>query len=181
MSIPAIEGIAQRHIVADVVELLDALGAEKAVWVGHDWGAPVVWGIAQHHPERCHGVAALCVPYMPSGFAPEIIIPFVDRMVYPEAQFPAGQWDYQLFYRENFATARAGFEANIPGTVKALMRAGTPAGKGKPVAHRFHSGEWWLGRPGKCGAGPSARCRGADRGRQHSYVAALERNGIRSR
>src|SRR5437763_16921675 len=26
--------------VADMLELLDALGAEKAVWVGHDWGAP---------------------------------------------------------------------------------------------------------------------------------------------
>jgi len=50
-------------VVADMIGLLDALGVEKAVWVGHDWGAPVVWGIASHHPERCHGVANLCVPY----------------------------------------------------------------------------------------------------------------------
>ena len=28
-------------------------------------------------------------------------------------EFPAGQWDYQLFYQENFDKARAGFEANI--------------------------------------------------------------------
>ena len=46
-----------------MIELLDSLGAKKAIWVGHDWGAPVVWSIAQHHPERCHGVANLCVPY----------------------------------------------------------------------------------------------------------------------
>src|SRR5205807_9875054 len=39
---------AQEEIVADMIELLDSLGAEQAVWVGHDWGAPVVWGIAQH-------------------------------------------------------------------------------------------------------------------------------------
>ena len=53
--------------------------------------------------------------------------------MYPEDQFPAAQWDYQLFYRENFAAARAGFEANIRATVKVLFRAGMPAGKGKPA------------------------------------------------
>ncbi len=83
---------AQEEIVADMLDLLDALGVEKAVWVGHDWGGPVVWSLAQHHPERCHGVAGLCVPYMPDGFAPETLIPLVNRDVYPEAQFPAGQW-----------------------------------------------------------------------------------------
>ena len=82
---------AQEEIVADMLDLLDALGVEKAVWVGHDWGGPVVWSLAQHHPERCHGVAGLCVPYMPDGFAPETLIPLVNRDVYPEAQFPAGQ------------------------------------------------------------------------------------------
>jgi pimeloyl-ACP methyl ester carboxylesterase len=29
-------------IVADMLELLDELGARKAIWVGHDWGSPVV-------------------------------------------------------------------------------------------------------------------------------------------
>src|SRR5262245_15424985 len=37
------------HSVADMIELLDHLGAAKAVWIGHDWGAPVVWALAQHH------------------------------------------------------------------------------------------------------------------------------------
>jgi len=31
------------HLVGDVVGLLDALGAQTAVIVGHDWGAPVAW------------------------------------------------------------------------------------------------------------------------------------------
>jgi hypothetical protein len=35
---------------------------------------------------------------MPGGFTPNQTIPLVDRSVYPEAEFPAGQWDYQLFY-----------------------------------------------------------------------------------
>jgi len=41
----------------------------QAVWVGHDWGSPVVWSLASHHPERCFGVANLCVPYLAKGFA----------------------------------------------------------------------------------------------------------------
>src|ERR1700745_3317070 len=33
---------AQEHIVGDMLELLDSLGRKSAVWVGHDWGSPVV-------------------------------------------------------------------------------------------------------------------------------------------
>lgn len=141
------EDYAVEHAVADMLELLDHLGAEKAVWVGHDWGAPVVWSLAQHHPDRCHGVANLCVPYMPDGFAPETIIPLVDRRLYPEAQFPAGQWDYMLFYRENFAAACAGFDQNPRGFVKLAFRAGNPAGKGQPAGTAFvrANGGWFGG------------------------------------
>jgi hypothetical protein len=69
---------------------------------------------------------------MPYGFAPKNIIPLVDRKIYPEAEFPAGQWDYMLFSEENFDKARAGFEGNIANTVKALFRAGSPEGKCRP-------------------------------------------------
>src|ERR1700761_2413231 len=31
------------HLVGDMVGLVDALGAEQSVIVGHDWGAPVAW------------------------------------------------------------------------------------------------------------------------------------------
>ena len=55
--------IAQQHIVGDMLALIDSLGRERAVWVGHDWGSPVVWNIASHHPERCAAVGNLCVPY----------------------------------------------------------------------------------------------------------------------
>ena len=40
-------------IVQDMVELLQELGAQRAIWVGHDWGSPVVWSMAGHHPELC--------------------------------------------------------------------------------------------------------------------------------
>jgi len=53
------EDYALEKIVDDMIGLADALKIEKAIWIGHDWGAPSVWSIASHHPERCHGVATL--------------------------------------------------------------------------------------------------------------------------
>lgn len=131
------EDYAVENAVADMIELLDSVGAEKAVWVGHDWGSPVVWSIASHHPDRCHGIANLCVPYIPNGFAPENLIPLVDRTLYPESQFPAGQWEYMYFYRENFDKARKAFEHNVVNTVKGLFRQGNAAGKGQPAGTAF--------------------------------------------
>lgn len=127
------EDYALEHMVADMLELLDALGRDHAVWVGHDWGSPVAWSLASHHPERCSGVVNLCVPYIAAGFAPANTIPLVDRSVYPEAGFPAGQWRYMSFYEENFPKAQAAFEANVANTVKAIFRAGNPSGQGKPA------------------------------------------------
>ena len=141
------EDYALRHIVRDMIDLLDALGRDKAIWVGHDWGSPVVWALASHHPERCFGVANLCVPYFAKGFAPETMLPLIDRSVYPEAEYPAGQWDYQLFYEESFDQASAAFEANVANTVKALFRKGNPRGKGKPsrTAVVRREGGWFGG------------------------------------
>src|SRR5215471_1964012 len=141
------EDYALEHMVADMLELLDALGRERAVWVGHDWGSPVVWSLASHHPERCSGGVNLCVPYIARGFAPANTIPLVDRSIYPADQYPAGQWDYQLFYQENFEKARAGFEANVANTVKAMFRKGSAGGKGKPsrTAMVRRDGGWFGG------------------------------------
>jgi pimeloyl-ACP methyl ester carboxylesterase len=176
---PRHEDYAMEPIVADMIELLDSLGHQKAIWVGHDWGSPVVWGIASHHPDHCDGVANLCVPYFPKGFTAEAAIALIDRSIYPAAEFPAGQWEYQLFYRENFATAQAVFEANIEATLKALFRKGNPDAKGKPSRTAFvrRDGGWFGGKP----SAPDLP-RDADivsEADLSTYVAALTRNGFR--
>jgi len=141
------EDFAQELIVADMLELLASLGRERAVWIGHDWGSSVVWNLAAHHPENTAGAASLCVPYLASGFTLDTIVPLVDRGVYPEAEYPAGQWDYQFFYEESFDKARTGFEANIRNVVKALFRKGVPNGVGKPArtAAVRKAGGWFGG------------------------------------
>jgi pimeloyl-ACP methyl ester carboxylesterase len=172
------EDYSLEEIVADMIELVDHVGAAKAIWVGHDWGSPVVWSIAQHHPQRCHGVANLCVPYIPEGFSVENVAPLSDRRVYPEDTFPVAQWDYQLFYRENFARAGAGFEADVRATVRALFRAGDPAAKGKPARTSFtRENGGWFGPQNKAPDVPRD-VRVLSEEDENRYVSALERNGF---
>jgi pimeloyl-ACP methyl ester carboxylesterase len=64
------EGYAPSNLAADVVGLLDALGAEEAVLVGHDWGANIAWACAELFGERVAGLVALSVPYRPRPPAP---------------------------------------------------------------------------------------------------------------
>jgi pimeloyl-ACP methyl ester carboxylesterase len=172
------EDYALEHSVEDMLELLSALGREKAAWVGHDWGSPVVWSLASHHPDKCLGIANLCVPYFARGFAPENFLPLVDRTTYPEREFPAGQWEYQLFYEESFDKARQGFEADVRATVKALFRKGRPEMKGKPsrTAPVRKDGGWF----GGAGKAPDLAV-DADvlsEADLDAYVAALEANGF---
>jgi pimeloyl-ACP methyl ester carboxylesterase len=63
----AIDQYTQLHHVGDMIGLLDALGEETAVIVGHDWGAPVAWNAALLRPDRFRAVAGLSVPYTPRG------------------------------------------------------------------------------------------------------------------
>jgi pimeloyl-ACP methyl ester carboxylesterase len=55
------------HLTDDLVGLLDDLGHEQAIFVGHDWGSMVVWHMALLHPERVKGVCGMSVPYSPRG------------------------------------------------------------------------------------------------------------------
>jgi len=48
-------------LIADVLGILDALGAQRTHVVGHDWGAALAWGLADSYPERCDRVAVLSV------------------------------------------------------------------------------------------------------------------------
>jgi pimeloyl-ACP methyl ester carboxylesterase len=60
------------HLSGDLVALLDHHGYEDAAFVGHDWGAFVVWGLTLLHPNRVNGVVALSLPYQERGEMPWI-------------------------------------------------------------------------------------------------------------
>jgi len=169
---------AQSLFVSDMLNLLDSLGAERAIWIGHDWGAATVWCIASHHPQRCHGVANLCVPYYTLERGLDACVALVNREIYPIADYPAGQWEYQLFYEEQFAAAQAEMEANAYNTVKLLFRKGNPDGFGLPAgtAMTRRNGGWF----GGSGSAPDLPI-DADvisAGELSVYADSLEENGF---
>jgi pimeloyl-ACP methyl ester carboxylesterase len=53
------------HLTDDLLGLLDDLGHERAAFIGHDWGAMVVWALSLRAPERVAGAAGLGVPFIP--------------------------------------------------------------------------------------------------------------------
>jgi len=60
------------HLSGDLIALLDHYGYEDATFVGHDWGAMVVWGLALLHPNRVNKVINLSLPYQERGAIPWI-------------------------------------------------------------------------------------------------------------
>ena len=169
---------AVEKIVGDMLALLRALRRDEALWIGHDWGAPIVWSIASHHPDACVAVANLCVPYIPEGFSVPNLVPLVDRSLYPADTFPAGQWDYQLAYVENFERVTKAFEANVPGTVRALFRAGDPASTRKvALSARIRAMGDWFGGTGRAPELPRDE-RILTEVEEHAFVEALTRNGF---
>ena len=64
-------------LCGDMTGLLDALGEDSAIFVGHDWGASLVWSLAVLEPPRVRAVAGLSVPFVPR--APAAPIPIMRR------------------------------------------------------------------------------------------------------
>lgn len=84
-------------VCADLVGLLDAVGADDAVFVGHDWGAQVVWQMALAHPERVRGVVGMSVPVAPRS--PVAPLPVMRRRL--------GDAFYMVWFQEPGVADRA--------------------------------------------------------------------------
>jgi len=62
---PAIEDYRMVKHVGDNVGVVEALGVQRAVVVGHDWGAPIAWSSCLLRPDVFDALALLSVPYSP--------------------------------------------------------------------------------------------------------------------
>src|SRR5262249_49912750 len=88
------------------------LGAESAVIIGHDWGAPVAWHAALLRPDRFRGVVGLSVPFRPRGQArPTTMMPQNDDAIF-----------YQLYFQKP-GIAEAEFERDPRIPIRALLYA----------------------------------------------------------
>lgn len=95
-----VEAYRSDRLAADLVTLLDDVGADDALFVGHDWGALLTWDLARYHPERVRGLVNVSVPYTPWPMPPTDLMRanYGDRFFYilyfqdvgpPEAEFEA--------------------------------------------------------------------------------------------
>jgi pimeloyl-ACP methyl ester carboxylesterase len=87
----ALEDYDIEHLVGDLLGLLDELGEERAIFVGHDWGSLVVSSLTLLAPDRVAGIVNMSVPFL--GRAP---MPPVEMMraVFADAFF------YIVYFQE---------------------------------------------------------------------------------
>lgn len=99
------------HLTDDLIAVLDETGQEQGVFVGHDWGAMVVWALALRYPERCRGVAALSVPFMRRSRS---------RPTEAMRRRFAGMFFYMLYFQEP-GVADADLGADVDRTMRSML------------------------------------------------------------
>lgn len=109
---------------ADNLALLDALGVEQAVFLGHDFGGKLVWDLCLHHADRCCAVGSVCTPFFPNN---------PDKNPWKQMQQPgkAGRFDYQVW--NNFAEAEFEIERNVERYIKLAIRSSEKLDSVHPV------------------------------------------------
>jgi len=107
---PDVASYSLLHLVGDVIALIEALGEEQAVVVGHDWGAPVAWIAAMLRPDKVRAVAGLSVPpILPGG----MIRPSITRAQY-------GDGFYQVYFQQP-GTADSEFAKDVANSFRRIL------------------------------------------------------------
>lgn len=111
----AIDQYTQLHHVGDMVGVLDALGEERAVIAGHDWGAAVAWNAVLLRPDRFRAAMVLSVPYSPrGGVAPTRLL-----------RQAAGDGFMYMLYFQTPGVAEAELERDVRATLRRVLYWGS--------------------------------------------------------
>jgi pimeloyl-ACP methyl ester carboxylesterase len=80
----AIDAYGIGELTGDLGALLDHYGKDDAVFVGHDWGAMIVWEMARLHAHRVRAVVGVSVPFVQWPGPPTQLMSMVygDRFFY---------------------------------------------------------------------------------------------------
>jgi epoxide hydrolase A/B len=117
-----IEAYAMREHIADLLGILDALGEDKAVIVGHDWGAAMAWTSAALHPDRYRAVVGMSVPYFARGPMPPLQMM---RAMFQDNFF------YILYFQEP-GVAEAEFESDVRRSLRLFTWGASGEGRDMP-------------------------------------------------
>lgn len=110
------------NLCGDLTGLLDSLGADTAVFVGHDWGSMVVWNLALIAPERVRAVVGMSVPFMPRPGIPPTEL--MRNMV--------GDSFFYIRYFQEPGVADADLGADPATTLRRMLAGLSPSGSPVP-------------------------------------------------
>eukprot|EP00419_Tripos_fusus_P061822 CAMPEP_0172927022 /NCGR_PEP_ID=MMETSP1075-20121228/216711_1 /TAXON_ID=2916 /ORGANISM="Ceratium fusus, Strain PA161109" /LENGTH=329 /DNA_ID=CAMNT_0013788203 /DNA_START=35 /DNA_END=1024 /DNA_ORIENTATION=- len=128
-----IEDYRMELLCADMLSLMDVLGIQRVVLLGHDWGGTLIWNFVQQYPFRVSAIAAVCTPFFPTNPKDN---PWVKMRANP------GRFDYQLWF--NTAEAQDELERDPRHTTLCAIR-----GTGERDSHAMlqHSDPELVARP----------------------------------
>ena len=98
------------QLVGDTVGVVAALGEERAIMVGHDWGATVAWASAQLRPDVFYAVAGLSVPHRGRGPADPIAM-----------LRASGSENYYWMYFQEPGVAEAELERDVTMSIRKVL------------------------------------------------------------
>lgn len=119
---PQVEAYDIARLTGDLAALLDHFGYRDAVFVGHDWGANVVWSMALLHPARVRRIINLALPYQP-----RTPIPWVEFL---EGVF--GPDHHLVHFNRQPGVADAVLDANAGRFLRNLLRRNQPPAPPEP-------------------------------------------------
>ena len=109
------------NLTADLAGLLDHYGYEQAVFVGHDWGAMVVWEMGRLHPERVSSLFTMSVPFSQSPGPPTETFKVIFE----------GKFFYMLYFQD-VGPAEAEFAADPRRWVRTMLYSASGEGMANP-------------------------------------------------
>ena len=128
-----------KHLASDIVGLLDAYGAEKAIIIGHDWGSIVTWNTVLLHPDRFKAMIAMSVPN--SGRGPT---PLVDNL-----KKAYGENFFYILYHQEPGVAEAEYDSDPRGLLLRLYASADTPRDPPTVTDPKRSAGGWIPRMGK--------------------------------
>jgi pimeloyl-ACP methyl ester carboxylesterase len=130
---PEIAAYTVMDIVGDMIGLVGALGASRAMIVGHDWGANIAWHAALFRPEVFPAVAALSVPFRPRGPAPPL-----------QMLRKAGLVTHYWFHFQEPGVAEAEFERDVRAVLRRVLYSISGDAPRETRELTLHPGQGWL-------------------------------------
>ena len=122
-----VEAYTMRNMTNDVIGIIDALGYDTAITIGHDWGGPIALNTAALNEDRITATGTLSVPFTGRGPMPTLDL---WKEIYKDRFF------YQLYFQKE-GIAEKEFESDLS---KSLFMTYTNS-DGRGMKFNFEKGQ----------------------------------------